>query len=153
MCICVPNLEIKLVVVHTRETLIYPVVRVPHQFMCLEHEHVHQRGLAMMQVTNNCNIPNHFREGSHIQQESVEVSPCPKYSKVRPGSPLVEPSFRHVLFLHLPFSNFDGGNNGLCERLRILFLHKRLDVVTVHIRGRRVVLLVLVKNDSIMNGF
>ena len=38
--------------------------------MCLENEHVHERGLAMVEVTDNCNIANHFGERSHVEEEA-----------------------------------------------------------------------------------
>lgn len=45
------------------------VVRVPCELMCLEHKHVHQRGLSMMQVADHSNIANELGERSHVQQE------------------------------------------------------------------------------------
>jgi hypothetical protein len=53
-------------------------VGVPDQLVCLKHQHVHKRCLAMVQVPHNSNIAYHFRERHHVQQKTSIGAECAK---------------------------------------------------------------------------
>ena len=38
--------------------------------MCFKYEHVHERGLPVVEVTHDCNLANHFGEGGQAQEEA-----------------------------------------------------------------------------------
>ena len=46
------------------------VVRIPCQLVGFKHQHVHEGGLSMMQMTDNSNVAYELGEGGHVQQES-----------------------------------------------------------------------------------
>ncbi len=74
-------------------------------------------------------------------------SPWPEYI------PFVEPSFRHILFLHSPLPHLNWSNNGLSQWLSILLLYQSLHIMTIDFTGAGIILFVFVQNDSLMNRF
>ena len=48
-------------------------VRIPGHFVCFEYEHVHERGLPVVEVAHDRDIPNHFGEGGQAQEEAKVI--------------------------------------------------------------------------------
>jgi hypothetical protein len=68
--------------------------------MRLENQHIHERGLSVVQVAYYSDIANHLREGHHIQQKTTSLlsvsrvnseevrTPCQSASAACPSPPL-----------------------------------------------------------------
>lgn len=87
----------------------------------------------MVQVPHYSDVTNHFRESSHVQQESSVSLAIDRFVLGFPGSPFVKSSLWHVLFLDRPFSNFDGGDYGFREWLRVFLLHHCFYIRTIDV--------------------
>ena len=49
-------------------------VRIPGHFVCFEYEHVHERGLSVVEVTHDRDIAYHFGEGGQAQEEAAKFA-------------------------------------------------------------------------------
>ena len=87
-------------------------------------------------MTDDGDVPDKLGEGGHVQEERF-----------------VESGLRHSFLFHGPFSGLYRGDDRLGERLGVFLLHESLDVLTVKVGCRRVVLFVFVEDDGVMNGF
>lgn len=89
----------------------------------------------MMEVSNNCDVSYKLRERSHIEKETEPSISASKHGRVLEGSPFVKPRLGHVFLLYSPFSYLNGGDDGFCKWLRVLFLNQGLNIFTVHFRS------------------
>jgi hypothetical protein len=96
-------------------------------------------------------IADHFGERHHVYEKSTLV--VRRKSSIRKEYiPFVKTRFWQALLLYRPFSYLDGCDDGFRERLSIFFLHQSLDAFTVYLRGGRIILLILVQDDSVVCG-
>ena len=49
-------------------------VRIPGHFVCFEYEHVHERGLPVVEVAHDRDIAYHFGEGGQAQEEADKAA-------------------------------------------------------------------------------
>ena len=104
--------------------------------MSLKDKHIQQSSLSVMQMANDGDIPNKLGEGGHIEKEA-----------------LVESRLWHVLLFHDPFSRLDWGDDRFRKGLSVFLVDESLDVLAIHVGCRWIILLVFVKDYSVMNGF
>lgn len=100
--------------------------------MGLQDEHVHESSFSMMKMAGQCNVACLLGEVHQIGHELA-----------------VEENGREIGLLNVELPLLDRRDDGLRERLRILFLNARFDIGTVYLLGGRVVLFVFVKDDRV----
>ena len=117
---------------HVRVRVAQPLVGVERELVRLFNEHVHQARLAVVQVAHDRHVPHHLGELHQLHHERA-----------------VKPRVRQPLLLHGKAPHLFRLHNRLAQRLCVLLLHERLDVLAVHLRRGRIVHLVLVQHHGV----
>lgn len=111
-------------------------ISIPSHFVSLKDEHIQQSCLPMMQISNHGDVPDELWERGHIQEEA-----------------LIESCLWHVFLFHDPFPGLDWSYNGLRKGLGVFFMDESLDILAIHVGCGWVILLVLMEDYSVVNGF